>query len=84
MGFVFERFALTAVIAFSGKNALGDMHAADVGRFGFAAHQNNLLACRHALLSTIFPQAQSDPAHPFTVRMLVPNAIMIVSAGVMA
>jgi hypothetical protein len=32
------------------------------------------------LLSVLFPEAQRDPAHPFTVRMLVPNAIMIVSA----
>jgi hypothetical protein len=38
------------------------------------------LACRHLLLSQFFPGAQSDPARPFTVRMMVPNAIMIVSA----
>jgi len=38
------------------------------------------LACRHFLLSELFPGIQSDPARPFTVRMTVPNAIMIVSA----
>jgi hypothetical protein len=38
------------------------------------------LACRHLLLSELFPGAQSDLAHPFTVRMTVPNALMIVSA----
>jgi hypothetical protein len=38
------------------------------------------LACRHLLLSELFPGAQSDPAHPFTVRMMVQNALTIVSA----
>jgi len=38
------------------------------------------LACRHLLLSELFPEAQSDAAHPFTVRMVVPSAMMIVSA----
>lgn len=38
------------------------------------------LACRHYLLSDIFPQAQSTPEHPFTLRMQVPDAMMIVSA----
>ena len=38
------------------------------------------LACRHLLLSELFPSLQSDPAHPFTVRMQVPNAMMVVSA----
>ena len=38
------------------------------------------LACRHMLLSELFPGVQSDPAHPFTVRMQVANAMMIVSA----
>ena len=38
------------------------------------------LACRHFLLSELFPDLQSDAAHPFTVRMQVPNALMIVSA----
>jgi hypothetical protein len=38
------------------------------------------LACRHFLLSDLFPGAQSEPTKPFTVRMMVPNAIMIVSA----
>ena len=38
------------------------------------------LACRHLLLSELFPGAQSDPEHPFTVRLMVANAIMIVSA----
>ena len=38
------------------------------------------LACRHLLLSELFPDLQSDPAHPFTLRMQVANALMIVSA----
>jgi hypothetical protein len=38
------------------------------------------LACRHLLLSDLFPDLQSDPAHPFTLRMQSPNALMIVSA----
>jgi hypothetical protein len=38
------------------------------------------LACRHLLLSELFPGVESDPAHPFTVRMQVANALMIVSA----
>jgi hypothetical protein len=38
------------------------------------------LACRHLLVSDLFPGVQSDPAHPFTVRMQVPDAMMIVSA----
>ena len=38
------------------------------------------LACRHLVLSELFPEAQSDPSHPFTVRMTVDKAMMIVSA----
>jgi hypothetical protein len=38
------------------------------------------LACRHYLLSELFPGVQSDPAHPFTVRMQVAGAMMVVSA----
>ncbi len=38
------------------------------------------LACRHFLVSDLFPGAQSDPAHPFTIRMQVAKAMMIVSA----
>jgi len=38
------------------------------------------LACRHVVLSELFPGVESDPAHPFTVRMQVPNAMMVVSA----
>jgi hypothetical protein len=38
------------------------------------------LACRHVLLSELFPGAQSTPEYPFTVRLTVGNAIMIVSA----
>jgi hypothetical protein len=38
------------------------------------------LACRHLLLSKLFPEMQSDPSHPFTVRMQCANALMIVSA----
>jgi hypothetical protein len=38
------------------------------------------LACRHVLVSDLFPSVQSDPAHPLTIRMQVRNAMMIVSA----
>jgi hypothetical protein len=38
------------------------------------------LACRHLLLSALFPDLESDPAHPFTLRMQSTNALMIVSA----
>jgi len=38
------------------------------------------LACRHLLVSELFPGIQSDPAHPLTVRMQVRNAMMVVSA----
>jgi hypothetical protein len=38
------------------------------------------LACRHLVLSELFPGVQSDPSHPFTVRMQVPDALMVVSA----
>jgi hypothetical protein len=38
------------------------------------------LACRHLVLSELFPGVQSDPAHPFTVRMQVADAMMVVSA----
>jgi hypothetical protein len=38
------------------------------------------MACRHFLVSDIFPGVQSDPAHPFTVRMQSRGAMMIVSA----
>jgi hypothetical protein len=38
------------------------------------------MACRHFLVSDIFPGVQSDPAHPFTVRMQSRTAMMIVSA----
>jgi hypothetical protein len=38
------------------------------------------LACRHFLVSELFPGVQSDPAAPFTLRMQVPDALMIVSA----
>ena len=38
------------------------------------------LCCRHFLLSELFPGLESDAAHPFTIRMLVPNAMMVVSA----
>jgi hypothetical protein len=38
------------------------------------------LACRHLLLSELFPGAQSSPENPFTVRLTVGNAVMIVSA----
>jgi hypothetical protein len=37
-------------------------------------------ACRHLLVSDLFPGVQSDPAHPFTLRMHAPDAMMIVSA----
>jgi hypothetical protein len=38
------------------------------------------LACRHLLLSSLFPELRSDPAHPFTLRMQAANALMVVSA----
>jgi hypothetical protein len=38
------------------------------------------LACRHLLLSELFPGAQSEAGQPFTVRMVVAGAMMIVSA----
>jgi len=38
------------------------------------------LACRHLLLSDLFPGLQSDPAHPFTLRTQASNALMVVSA----
>ncbi len=38
------------------------------------------LACRHLLLSELFPGAQSTPEHPFTVRLVVASALTIVSA----
>ncbi len=38
------------------------------------------LACRHLVLSEVFPEAQSDPDHPFTLRMIDANAMMVVSA----
>ena len=38
------------------------------------------MACRHVLVSELFPGVRSDPAHPLTLRMQVPDAMMIVSA----
>jgi hypothetical protein len=38
------------------------------------------LACRHLLVSELFPGIQSDLAHPLTIRMQVKNAMMVVSA----
>ena len=38
------------------------------------------LACRHLLLSEIFPEVQTEIGHPATVRMTDANAMMIVSA----
>ncbi|HLH19622.1 MAG TPA: hypothetical protein VKX45_20535 [Bryobacteraceae bacterium] len=38
------------------------------------------LACRHLLVSELFTGVQSDPDAPFTLRMQVPEALMIVSA----
>ena len=38
------------------------------------------LACRHFLLSEIFPGVQTEPEHPVTVRMLDESAMMVVSA----
>ena len=37
-------------------------------------------ASAHLVLSELLPGVQSDPAHPFTVRMQVPSALMVVSA----
>jgi hypothetical protein len=61
----------TPVIQLFGPNGLaGEKRLAD-----FAP-----LACRHLLLSELFPGAQSEPEHPFTVRMVVAGAMTIVSA----
>ena len=38
------------------------------------------LACRHLLLSEIFPEVQTEIGHPTTVRMTDTTAMMIVSA----
>jgi hypothetical protein len=38
------------------------------------------LACKHFLLSELFPGLQTEPEHPVTVRMLDENAMMVVSA----
>jgi hypothetical protein len=38
------------------------------------------LACRHLLLSEVFPGVQTEPEHPVTVRMVEQNAMMICSA----
>lgn len=38
------------------------------------------LACRHLLVSEIFPEIQTEVGHPVTVRMTDENALMIVSA----
>jgi hypothetical protein len=38
------------------------------------------LACQHLLLSELFPGARSEAGQPFTVRMVVAGAMMIVSA----
>jgi len=38
------------------------------------------LACRHLLLSEIFPEVQTEVGHPTTVRMTDPGAMMVVSA----
>jgi hypothetical protein len=38
------------------------------------------LACRHLLLSQVFPGLQTEPEHPVTVRMVDANALMVCSA----
>lgn len=38
------------------------------------------LACRHMLLSELFPDLQTEPGHPLTARLVDSNAMMIVSA----
>lgn len=38
------------------------------------------LACRHFLLSELFPDLQTEPGHPLTVRMVEANAMMVASA----
>lgn len=37
------------------------------------------LACRHFLLSELFPELQTAPGQPLTVRMVEENAMMVVS-----
>lgn len=54
------------------------------GRSGLIAEKSigefKPLACRHFLLSEIFPGVQTEPEHPATVRMLDESAMMVVSA----
>ncbi len=38
------------------------------------------LACRHYLLSELFPNLQTEPGQPLTLRMMDPEAMMVVSA----
>jgi hypothetical protein len=38
------------------------------------------LACRHFLLSELFPGLQTDPEKPVTVRMIDDNAMLVCSA----
>ena len=38
------------------------------------------LACRHFLVSELFPGVQTDPDRPVTVRMVEQNAMMVMSA----
>jgi hypothetical protein len=38
------------------------------------------LACKHFLVSELFPGVQTTPEHPVTVRMIDENAMMVVSA----
>lgn len=38
------------------------------------------LACRHVLLSELFPDLRTEPGHPLTARLVDSDAMMIVSA----
>ena len=38
------------------------------------------LACRHLLMSELFPDLETQPGHPLTVRLLDSSAMMVVSA----
>jgi hypothetical protein len=38
------------------------------------------LACKHLLVSELFPDVQTQQDHPYTVRMIEENAMMVVSA----
>lgn len=38
------------------------------------------LACRHYLMSELFPEVETEPGHPLTIRMLDSNTMVVASA----